>query len=527
MPSANWQRLRLLPGQSSIWIAQNLNESSPVYNIAVYVEISGKIDSEIFAAAVYRVFAESESLHVHVVEDCGTPWQVHGDSFDFPLALADVSSELDPAGAAEKLMRADVETPVDATKPPLFRYILFKLSDQRYIWYQRYNHIIIDGYGIKLISVRTADVYLALENGRDPGESIFGSLLSLITEDSEYRLSGQYWLDREYWLERFADRPDPVSLASQCRPSLEGSSYQVGRLWRKSAVLPPAMVTALRALRQEIKANLSCVFIASLALYTYRITGSDDVVLSLPIINRNTELAMLTPGLKINVVPIRMKILPDSSMRALTEQVSHELADIQKHGSFASEEISRSLGWPTGGRTSFGTVINIIPYDRNETFAHRPVALKHLSVRPIEDFSVTVHVGRGGGAMAVDFEASIALYQEDEVAEHGLRLVRVLEQVGADPALRVHQVALLTDAERAQLAARNGPPPRCRTLRWRGCSPTERGGCRMRSRLLTGRRCSRTGSWRARRPGWRGGWCGRVRGRSRWWQCWCRGRRGW
>ena len=35
------------------------------------------------------------------------------------------------------------------------------------------------------------------------------------------------------------------------------------------------------------------------------------------------------------------------------------------------------------------------------------------------------------------------------------RLVRVLEQVAADPGLRVHQVSLLTDAERAELAARN------------------------------------------------------------------------
>ena len=33
--------------------------------------------------------------------------------------------------------------------------------------------------------------------------------------------------------------------------------------------------------------------------------------------------------------------------------------------------------------------------------------------------------------------------------------MRVLEQVAADPGLRVHQVSLLTDAERAELAARN------------------------------------------------------------------------
>ena len=455
MPSVNWQRLRLLPGQHSIWIAQNLNESSSVYNVAVYIEINGEIDSEIFAAAASRVFAESDSLHVHVVEDCGTPWQVLDDSFDFPLSLADVSSELDPAGAAEKLMRADVETSVDAAKPPLFRYILFKLSDQRYIWYQRYNHIVIDGYSIRLIAVRTSDFYSALANGCDPGKTNFGSLLSLITEDSEYRLSDQYLLDREYWLERFADRPEPVSLALQCLSSSEAPSLQVERLWHRNTALPPALVASLRTLRQEINANLSWVFIASLALYAYSVTGNSDIVLSLPILNRYTDLALLTPGLKVNVVPMRIKVRPGLSMRTLTEQVSQELKNIQEHGRLEGEEISRDLGWPSGGRKSFGPIINIIPYDRNETFAGRPIALKHLSVRPIEDFSITVHAGRGGGEMAVDFEASTALYQYGEVAEHERRLVRVLEQVAANPGLRVHQVSLLTDAERAELAVRN------------------------------------------------------------------------
>ena len=455
MAGAKRQRLPLLPGQLSIWIAQRIAEAGPVYNIAVYIDIRGELDSGIFAAAVRQVFAESESLHVHIVEDEDTPWQVIESSFDLPLSVTDVSAELDPVGAAEKLMRADAETPVDAASPPLFHYILFRLSDRRYIWYQRYNHIIMDGYGLRLIARRTSDIYLALANGRDAGDSNFGSLSSLITEDSEYRSSGQYRLDREYWLERFADRPEPVSLALQSLSSSEGSVLQVGRLWHRNIALPPATVTALRALRQEIGANLSWVFIASLALYAYRITGNSDIVLSLPVLNRYTEPALLTPGLKVNVAPLRVKVRPDLNMRALTAQVSQELKSIQEHGRFEGEEISRCLGWPSGGRKSFGPVINIIPYDRNETFACHPIALKHLSVRPIEDFSITVHAGRGGGEMAVDFEASTALYQYAEVAEHERRLVRVLEQVARDPGLRVHQISLLTDGERGELAGRN------------------------------------------------------------------------
>ena len=242
-----------------------------------------------------------------------------------------------------------------------------------------------------------------------------------------------------------------MSLALQSLSSSEGSVLQVGRLWHRNIALPSATVTALRALRQEIGANLSWVFIASLALYAYRITGNSDIVLSLPVLNRYTEPALLTPGLKVNVAPLRVKVRPDLNMRALTAQVSQELKSIQEHGRFEGEEISRCLGWPSGGRKSFGPVINIIPYDRNEAFACHPIALKHLSVRPIEDFSITVHAGRGGGEMAVDFEASTALYQYAEVAEHERRLVRVLEQVAADPLVTGGRVDVLATAERRAL----------------------------------------------------------------------------
>ena len=46
------------------------------------------------------------------------------------------------------------------------------------------------------------------------------------------------------------------------------------------------------------------------------------------------------------------------------------------------------------------------------------------------------------------------------------RLVRVLEQVAADPGLRVYQVSLLSDAERAGAGGpQRRPPPRSRTTR--------------------------------------------------------------
>ncbi len=151
------------------------------------------------------------------------------------------------------------------------------------------------------------------------------------------------------------------------------------------------MVAALRVLRLGINASPSCGFIASPTLYVYGITGNADIVLSLLILNPYTELAFLTP---------RLNVCLDLSMRALAKQISHEPKNIQEYGRSEGEEIGCDFGWPSGGRKNFGPVINLIPYGRNEIFADRPIALKHFSVRPIEDFSITVVLGVLGGEAA-------------------------------------------------------------------------------------------------------------------------------
>ena len=61
--------------------------------------------------------------------------------------------------------------------------------------------------------------------------------------------------------------------------------------------------------------------------------------------------------------------------------------------------------------------------------------------------------GPGGLDGAVIYRTD--LFTADAAGPIAGRLVRVLEQVAADPGLRVHQVSLLSDAERAELAARN------------------------------------------------------------------------
>ncbi len=112
-------------------------------------------------------------------------------------------------------MQADYAQPVPVGRYPLFNYMLFRIAPDRFFWYQRYHHLIIDGVGLSLIPHRLADAYTALHAGKAVQSDIFASFQTLLDADATYQASEQFVRSRNYWLERFADKQTPASLAAQ------------------------------------------------------------------------------------------------------------------------------------------------------------------------------------------------------------------------------------------------------------------------------------------------------------------------
>ena len=54
--------LPLSDAQLGIWFAQSLEPSSPAFNLAEYLEISGPIDATLFESALRQVADETEAL---------------------------------------------------------------------------------------------------------------------------------------------------------------------------------------------------------------------------------------------------------------------------------------------------------------------------------------------------------------------------------------------------------------------------------------------------------------------------------
>lgn len=163
------ERRPLSGAQEGLWYAGRLASDSAAYNTGEAVEIHGPLDEGLFETALRRTVAEADTFALRFTDtEDGPRCHRAADPDDWPLHHVDVRDADDPQEAAWDWIRADLATPVDLEKGPLFSHALLALAPDRYIWLLRAHHILLDGYSYKLLGRRLAEVYNALAAGREP-----------------------------------------------------------------------------------------------------------------------------------------------------------------------------------------------------------------------------------------------------------------------------------------------------------------------------------------------------------------------
>ncbi|MFF5784671.1 amino acid adenylation domain-containing protein [Streptomyces sp. NPDC012693] len=437
---------RLTAAQTEIWLAQQLDPKSAKYNLSEYLDIAGPLDPEVFARAVREAVAEVDSLGVRFTEaEDGTPRQEPSDP-RWPFLRLDLSADPDPHAAATRWMRAETGRPLDLGGP-LLAGALIKLSDRRSLWYQRYHHIAIDGYGMSLVARRVAEIYTARLAGRPPGEPEFGAIGDVLGDDEEYRGSGRYEADSAYWRKVLADWEGPSLLTAAPASAASGALREMERL-------PPERVAAVERTCRALRTSTARLLAAAVAIYCHHAAPGPEAALGFVVGGRDH--GQNAPVTMANIVPLRVPITAGDSLAQVVAQVARGVRDAKPHLRHRCEDIRRSC-MPGTEVTSFGPLVNIYPFEYGFTFAGHRATATNLSTGPVEDLSFSFHERGDGNGIAVVVEANPRSYSARQARDHLNRLLLVLEQLThLPPDTPVDRVGIVTDAERRTLLTEFG-----------------------------------------------------------------------
>ncbi|MGW1596877.1 amino acid adenylation domain-containing protein [Streptomyces sp. NPDC002343] len=421
------ERRPLLAAQEGIWAGQQLDTGSPAYNTAEYLRIAGPLDTAVFDRALRHVVAETEALNVTFDTDgTGRPWQIGTPAGDWRTHIADLTADPDPYAAALAWMDQDTARPVDLTRGPVFGHALLRTAPEEFLWYHRVHHIALDGFGLSLVARRVARVYTALMAGEPVPRSGFGTLGSVLAEERAYRRSARRTKDRAYWTARYADRP-PV-------PTPAGRSALPARTFHRHVTdLGPAAAGRLRTVARELSVTWPETLLAATVAHLHRLTRAPEIVLSVPAMGRLGSVSLRVPAMVRNILPLRVPVTPDDSLRALALRVSRELRAALPHQRYRYERLRRDLKLVGGRRRLSGPGVNIMPFEYDLTFAGHPSTVHNVSAGPVDDLAVNVYDRGDGTGLRVAVDANPDLYTESETAAFQEGLLALLAEALADP----------------------------------------------------------------------------------------------
>ncbi|CAH0524001.1 Dimodular nonribosomal peptide synthase [Allocatenococcus thiocycli] len=412
LPYTAEQLLPLTDAQAGIWFAQLRDPENPIYKTGEYLLIDGAVDEPCFVEAVKAAIEEVDSLHAKFVTTTEgprmvierQPWQV--DRFDF-------SSESEPLNAAIDWMKVQLKAPVNLEQGPLFSMALLKLTEDKFVWFLSLHHIAIDGYSMSLIVSRVAHIYSQLIKGKPFDKVEFVDQQAMLTEDNNYKASEKYQNDRAFYLQRYADHSDTVNLAGQ--PTVTSDHFL-----RLKGVMPVSDFQQMELLAKQCRTHWYSVLIASIAAYVHRMTRSKEVVLGVPLMGRLGSVAIQTPAMRVNILPVRVSFDDGLDIKTLVKQVNQEFSSVRRHQGYRYEELHRELNLVKDNRNLFGPLVNIMPFEYEHKFGELNSKAHNLSAGPVDDISLYCY--ELGGELHVDMDANPELYSEREIQEHQQRL---------------------------------------------------------------------------------------------------------
>ncbi|MFI5836566.1 amino acid adenylation domain-containing protein [Micromonospora sp. NPDC051300] len=439
--------LPLSPAQTAVWHACLDDPGGRHFVMAGYLDFAGGLDPDAFRVAWRHLRAEAEVMRVTMlVERDARWWQVLDDDPDRELALLDVSEEPDPEAAAQAWMAADAAEPGAAPGAVLANWALIRVGADRYLYHQRFHHVLLDGFGIAQLTRRLSALYTAILAGTPAVPAVFGRLADVVAEDAAYRESAGYQADRAYWLDRFADRPAPTRLAPPPSPGRRGADRV-----RVTGTIPAAEVDRLDRAAAAAGVDSVTMMIATAVAYLHRATGDTDVVVAVPLIARTTPAARRTPCMVANTLPLRVRVRPGDCLVDLAPQVSRRLREMMRHQHYRQEDLHRDLGLDARRGGLVGAMVNIMSFEVETDFGGRPVSSRTVASPSAIDVSVEVRRGAPDGGTAILLDANPHSYDTPTLRAHLDRFLRLVSALSAAPHTAFGNVDLLSAAERHEL----------------------------------------------------------------------------
>ena len=455
------QRVPLSFAQQRLWFISQLEGPSALYNIPFTLRLTGELDAGALGLALADVAGRHEVLRTVFPADGGQPYQQVLDLAELgwylpviPVAGPDLAAAV--AGICGEPFDLAVDVPVRAR--------LLRLGPDEHALVVVIHHIATDGWSAGPLARDLSVAYAARRAGQVPGwaplpvqyadYAIWQRELLGDPDDPGSVLAQQV----AWWRQALAGMPAELALpAARPRPPVP-----THRGFTAALQVPAPVHAALAALARQQGVTMFMVIQAALAVLLARLGAGTDIPVGSPVAGRTDEALDELVGFFVNTLVLRTDLAGDPSFEQLLGRVRESWLGALEHQDVPFERLVEDLA-PDRSLARHPLAQVTLTLQNIGTVAARAAGLPGITAAPVAagtaqaqfDLSVVASEVTGAdgrlGGLRGSVTAAVDLFDEDMAGLIAVWLGRVLAGVAGGPLVRLHEVAVLDAAERAQL----------------------------------------------------------------------------
>ncbi|YAP80750.1 non-ribosomal peptide synthase/polyketide synthase [Xenorhabdus stockiae] len=463
IPPLAQARYPLSFAQERMLFIEQFEQGSDVYHIPYLVQLAQEASLPVLEAAINRL-AERHAV-LSTVYRSDDHDQMYQQALETHFVIP--SQTCDDRATLLANVRSEISTPFDLATEPSLRLRHYQVADRHYLLLL-WHHIAMDGWSTDIFMAELAEVYHALQSGRDSQlpelEITYGDYAAwqrdyLQGDIREQQLA--YWQHTLAGYESLAlptDHPRPAQVNYQGRDAHFALDAQLSE--------------QLRTLAKTQETTLYTVLLSAFYVTLAKLTGQDDIVIGTPTDNRHHAQTLPLLGMFVNSLALRAQLQHTDGVTALIAQVHKLITGAKAHQDMPFEQLIEALNIErdTARHPLFQVMFSMQAFGENPSDGNlpfSPVALDETLYSPAK-FDLSLFLSDGKTAITGCLNYAVSLFNDTSITRIAESYQRVLNVFVADQQQPLSSIDILSAQERHTLLHRwnqtDTPYPQNKTL---------------------------------------------------------------
>lgn len=436
--------------QERIWFLEQLGPGA-FYNQLNGARIRGKLDPAALEKSILQIMGRHKVLSSSLRFVDGQLLQIASQEA-FSINFIEVEGETSEARMqeAEALALADAIKPFDLSRGPMIRVKVFKLDNEDHLLAIFTHHSAFDGWSIHIFLEELAALYEI--NSSHSSSSVPPPPISYADyafwQRSAYE-GGVYDRQYEYWRKKLAGKLPVLDLPTD-RPRPSALDYEAGI---HRVMIPPELVTSLKALGRREGATLFMVLLSAFYALLQRYSNQDDLIVGCPIAGRNMRELEDLIGIFVNTLAIRADLSGNPDFISLLSRVRGATLEAYSNQDAQFDRLVEDLKpeRDLGRNPIFQAVFQLRNYPKavieSASLQMEPYDFPYATAK----FDLTLDATETDDGLLCQFTYPVTLFEAATIQRMAEHWKNLLEAIVTDPYMGISEFSMLGFEERQQL----------------------------------------------------------------------------